>query len=557
MGEIFMKISDDFSRQYQDHLDGIYDCVDRIVLNAYCPFIQRGAGFRFWWRRLKGNDDQLDDTHLMRYSGRFARRIRAYCKSQDIPLIFCNSDDRKDEIIKPYIPKNPEYRGVFCILYGRAPASVFEVKRFCSGAIDIRKKQPYVNYYYFHIIDPDWGHLIIRFCPHPPFTSQVILNGHEYLARQAKKHQITLTKEGNAFTEFPNSPGFARLADSMIPTGGRDEGRLVEVCESWIYTACLCFALDIDEQKRSGFHYVYSVYQAEYSRNLLFERPKIMEQIFQSIIDRTRCRLNMKTLRTIFGYKHRPSQKSAKAKSPRFEVVVEKPAYDLTVFKIHFGKLTVKIYSKGERLLRVEAIAHNSKDLRCGRSIERFPQIIEALKHILERFLAILRSVDAIFIDRNTLQSWSKPSQFGKMQLAGLDLNKERMRAVIQAVIALSMKPRGFSASDVADLVGQILQLPPNNYRSRHASYDLKKLRGKQLLGRIDNSQRYQAHPEKIRQMAAFIALQQNVLNPLLANAGKLKMGRPHKHNQSPIDYQYKNIQREMIKLFNIMNLAA
>ena len=32
--------------------------------------------------------------------------------------------------------------------------------------------------------------------------------------------------------------------------------------------------------------------------------------------------------------------------------------YDLTIFKLHCGKLTLKIYTKGERVLRVEAIAH-------------------------------------------------------------------------------------------------------------------------------------------------------------------------------------------------------
>jgi hypothetical protein len=48
------------------------------------------------------------------------------------------------------------------------------------------------------------------------------------------------------------------------------------------------------------------------------------------------------------------------------EKVIERPAYNLTVFKIHFGKLTLKIHDKGDRVLRVEIVAHNVKDLRCG-----------------------------------------------------------------------------------------------------------------------------------------------------------------------------------------------
>ena len=61
----------------------------------------------------------------------------------------------------------------------------------------------------------------------------------------------------------------AKIADTL--SDQRTIGRLSEVCERWIYTTCLCFALDLDEQKQSGFYYQYSNYQVEYSRNLIFE----------------------------------------------------------------------------------------------------------------------------------------------------------------------------------------------------------------------------------------------------------------------------------------------
>ena len=45
-----MKMPDAFSTRYRDLLGGTYDCVDRIVLNAYFPLAQSGGGFRCWWR---------------------------------------------------------------------------------------------------------------------------------------------------------------------------------------------------------------------------------------------------------------------------------------------------------------------------------------------------------------------------------------------------------------------------------------------------------------------------------------------------------------------------
>jgi hypothetical protein len=50
--------------------------------------------------------------------------------------------------------------------------------------------------------------------------------------------------------------------------------------------------------------------------------------------------------------------------------VIEKPRYDLTLFKVHFGLLTLKGYTKGEHLLRFEAITHNTRQLGCGRVLD-------------------------------------------------------------------------------------------------------------------------------------------------------------------------------------------
>ena len=68
-------------------------------------------------------------------------------------------------------------------------------------------------------------------------------------------------------------------------------GRLGQVCDRWIHSACLCFGLDLAEQGMSGFRYSYTVYQAEYSRNLLFASAGQMEDLSGRILDRTRPRL--------------------------------------------------------------------------------------------------------------------------------------------------------------------------------------------------------------------------------------------------------------------------
>src|SRR5205085_6687188 len=260
-----------------------------------------------------------------------------------------------------------------------------------ADAPSLRWDRLYVNHYSFHILDPDWGHLTIKISGHPPFPAQVILNSHEYVACQARKVGITFTKEGNCFTTISDAAGLAKIADTLSEP--RAIGRLSQVCERWIY-ACVCFALDFDEQKRSGFRYQYSNYQIEYSRNLVFEVGGHMDQVFQALIDRSRAPLDLKTIKTILGYRHRPICRRRTKRSAEWEVAVERPTYDLTIFKLHCGKLTLKIYTKGERVLRIEAVAHNTRELNCGRSLEKFPEVVSRLKAMLERFADALSCID-------------------------------------------------------------------------------------------------------------------------------------------------------------------
>jgi hypothetical protein len=57
---------DSLSDRYADLLRGSYDCVDRIVLNAYFRIGHDPGGFRLWWRALTGSDETLENAHLMR-----------------------------------------------------------------------------------------------------------------------------------------------------------------------------------------------------------------------------------------------------------------------------------------------------------------------------------------------------------------------------------------------------------------------------------------------------------------------------------------------------------
>ncbi len=577
-----MRMRDAFSQYYAGELEGSYDSPDRMVINAYFEVGQSGGGFRWWWRKLFGGDEKLDDDHIRKMAGEFSRRLRGYCKSKAIPVIYCEAGARKHELAETLLPEDPKFRGIFAVLVARAPAPVWEVLHTEEGKIfEVRRKQdehgrwPYVNHYYFQILDKEWGHVCVRMSGYPPFGAQVIVNGHEWLECTARRSQFDYRKVGNSFVEGSDFLQLHRRARELM--GKKASSTLRALCDRWLYSSCACFAISLKDQKKSSFRYTYSSFQLEFSRNLCFKRGALLDEIYQKVIERTRASLSIKKLKTIFGARHRPHRRlpepgfgssgpQRKKKRGRRVAEVSKevrelgPQYDLTVFTVRWGKLSLKIYDKGSGMLRVEAIAHNVKALGCRKKIENLPEQLSILEGMLRRFLATLQAAHSAFLDAGAFVRFVEPTKRGSRRLAGIDLNKGRMCAVIEGVSALATKPEGFKISDVVEQVAPRITAKmlrgKRRYGVRQAAYDLAKLRGKKVVHKIKDTRRYEIRPEGMRTLSAYVMLREKVLKPMMAGARGTRMGRPPK-NIHPIDTHYLAMQRELLAAFKAMGLAS
>ena len=385
---------------------------------------------------------------------------------------------------------------------------------------------------------------------HPPFGVQVMLNGHEWVERQARAQAITLEKEGNCFVGG-SFQALDQLADTLC-----DEhaiGRLAEVCDRWVYSSCLCFALTIEEQERS--RYRYSAYPIEYSRNLLFVRGTTLDAIFPGLIDRTRRRLDVPILRTLFGRKQRLHWRADR--SHGVARIVDQSADDLTVFKVHFGALTLKLYDKGARVLRAEAIAHNTKELRCGRSLEKLSIMLAKLQHMAIDFLNAMQAAHVSFLPDGVLDSLIEPTERGNRRLSGVDRQKPRMRSVAEAILSLAPDPDGFTVQELADEVRPSLpEVARHAYTGRQAADDLMKLRGQRLIERAAKTRRYQPRPTGISIPAGWLILREKVIQPVVAGAGIPHLGPPPKNTQA-LDQHYENLQCELRRTFHTLLITV
>jgi hypothetical protein len=80
--------------------------------------------------------------------------------------------------------------------------------------------------------------------------------------------------------------------------------------------------------------------------------------------------------------------------------------------------LALKIYSKGERVLRIEAVAHNIREFNCGRLLDNFPKIVGRLKGMLEKFMEALSCIDQCFIGDEMLERLPLATRVGKSMVS-------------------------------------------------------------------------------------------------------------------------------------------
>ena len=280
--------------------------------------------------------------------------------------------------------------------------------------------------------------------------------------------------------------------------------------------------------------------------NLLFTSGQQMDRIFGALIDWVRGPLDLRTVKTVFGRRQRSRRHKGQPRAPVVEVSFETPEYDLTILRIRFRRLTLKIYTKGERVLRIEAMAHNARDLGCRLGAWYFPEAVKVLRQMVERFIEVLDCLDATFIDAGLLDRLPRPGRLGAVRVGGID--RPRARGFMQALLALSPNPAGFTSSELATKVARLLN--DERYSPSRAAYDLRKFRCKGLAAMKPRSRRYRADPTALRAMAAILLLRDKVVSPLLAAASTPR-------TISALDQRYAAVHHEMRSLFNTLGIAA
>lgn len=522
----------DYSTLLRDRVALAVRSVDRVFLQGYVPHLQTPGWCARFLREQRGFG-YPSSAAFGQLGKAYEAAVKAFAKDRAIPVIHFAKGDNKEEIARPYLEAAAAEGGrgkVVLIGVGQEKASAWRSWKAKDhpGHQQWGRQMTFVNHFYFYLWDPEWGPAFWKTNSYAPYPVWIWLNGHEWAKRQLDKAGVGYTALDNGFASCADPALLQRLCDRLGPgavTGffWRWFPRLPQV----LTTADL----------RAGYVYELAFRQFEIADTLVFDRPAAGRAFFEGLI---RDHLDVgrpDCVSLTFG-------RRVTARTPgafRTKVVTE--GVDPQV-SCYYKASRIKQYFKAHRALRTETVICGTHDFGIGRRLclDNWNALRAAGEHANQR-LCDAEAADARPApDTDTFAEVTRPTTTAEgLHAPALRFGDPRVMAVLAAALRFTHLLAGFDNRSLTQLTSALLGAP---YTSRHATYDLRRLRRKQIIERLPGTHRYRLTPHGRAIAVLFTKAYGRVLTPGLT---ALSATIPHDLAQrSPLATAWRRLDRAL-----------
>lgn len=344
------------------HVSLQVDCVDRLLLNAYCPILQVGGQVvRFLTGHL-GNP--VPSPALFEKIGnRFRREVDQFAARARVPVLRLKKpdrsrwDDRKLDHVRPYLDRAAaEGRfGVVAIVVALEFQWVTGARNRSPkpGVVsyDFVKEERRVSAYYFYVLDREFGPGFVKVCSYFPYPAKVRVNGHEWAKRQAGQAGIGFTELANGFAACADAAGLQAICDRLGPADA----------QAFFDRSIALIPVPFTPADRAaGYWWELSMRQVEVSRTMVFDDPRRARGFFESLVTDNIGIGRPEQIAAVFTAQVR-TRGPRRTKGP-FRTRVFSPGTEVKI-DFSFKHSRVKQYMKEGRALRIETVINKPADI--------------------------------------------------------------------------------------------------------------------------------------------------------------------------------------------------
>jgi hypothetical protein len=496
-----MKTLSRFVSKFTHLIVAVLSCFDRLIFKGHLALAAPCELEYFVDRVLKVRRCDFIKTLAPQYSDRLVEHAQEWARKDDRTYLYRTGQFRKDEWAQDRIRDQGIVGGLVGILCTLETCPSFALvpgpkrPQFVS-----RSRQQRVLYYYF--LDSQFGLIHVRLQTWLPFTVQVYVNGHEWLAQQMVRKKLGFVQQHNAFTQLDDPKEAQRIADRFAKLNWP------KILDRWARQVN-----PLLDELFSGYSVHWVVDQAEYATDLLFKSRAALATLYHALLDYA---VRTFTPKDILGFLGRKWDR-------RFDGEVhthyENDRWFGTRIKHRMKSNWLKMYDKFALILRIETVINSPKEFWVYRtrwhrdgtsSAGSFPMTksVDSLVDYQAQALACnCRYLDALaVVDDPTpaypqLRQLTEPKVVAARSHAGFNPARRQDVRLFKAVLDGDHIARGFRNADIrAPLFG----IPQEGDEKRRASAAvgrlLKRLHVRHLVAKIPRTRRWRV-TERGRQL--------------------------------------------------------
>jgi hypothetical protein len=364
------------------HVSLDISCLDRLYLSGFVPKLQTSGGVVYFLHYHRGQP--IASPALFEPIGtKFRQDMKDWAQANAVPVVKFKADDRKADIIRPYLQQAADAGVSKVVALGRAQefAPVWTATKRdtdpggCPQFTFTKQHRP-VLMFYVYIWDEQMGPGFIKICSYFPYQIKVWVNGHEWAKRRAIAAGIDFTELDNGFASTTDPAALQAICDAFTP------GTVRVWFERWM--ARLPLPLGTADRD-AGFWWELSMRQVEVSRTLIFDQDVHAREFFEALLCDNMDLGRPENVELLF---RRGQRKGRPANPPDggFRTKIDQHC-GLVTLNVFYRHSRLKQYLKNGVALRIETVVNNPGDLHCNRMLANLPQLQDNARTINDRLL--------------------------------------------------------------------------------------------------------------------------------------------------------------------------
>lgn len=433
--------------------------------------------------------------HLQAMSDLVETRSLQTARDLDVEIRYVHRNDgRKDDLIRKIVQERRITEGPIVVLSAMEPCKSFRVvpsKR--TSGVFLREIRTQCKHLYFYRMDPTFGLMHVRLQTWFPFSLQVCLNGHHWLARGMDQVGLRYEAHDNRFLWIENFARAQKLADSFLHTSWQPELDR--------------FAMEVNPALpevlgpfRSSYYW--SLWQSEFSTDLAFDPQFDLEGMTRALARYGLLHFESDDVMRFLGRKltgHFQGKIVSHLKGRTEGIRLRHDA----------GHNSIKLYNEAN-VLRMETTINDTHDFkvfrrkqgdRRGKKARRIlrqgvTDMRERAKisdRCNDRYLDALVDADTTSPLGKVFETVTSPRTYKRKRVRALRPWSPEDFRLIQAVSRPEFCLNGFRNADLHPLLFGTSPVSPENRRRRVAQVTrlIRLLRAHRLVRKVSHTRRY------------------------------------------------------------------